>query len=123
MKSGLYGMIEKWIPSNSLFRKCEKMDPPWALGNKLGDHSNFIALFQTLTYIKPKKPIDYFQSTMAHSQNTRTHFGPKITFLAIIAFNICFFGILSTGKYQAIIVTYYHADIQDISAILELYLL
>ncbi len=90
------------------------MDPPWALGNRLGDHSNFIGLFQTLTYIKPKKSVDYFPSTLALSQITKTHFGPKNTFLAIMAFNNWLFGILPTAKCQATIVTCYHVDIQDI---------
>ncbi len=37
------------------------MDPLWALDDLLGDHSNFIGLFQTLTYVKLKKSIDYLR--------------------------------------------------------------
>ena len=103
------------LVTNSFLSKS--LQSTWkALGGicGIGDHSNFIGLFQTLIYVKLKKLIDFFQSTLALSQITRTHFGPKITFLAIMAFNILLFGILSTAKYQATIVTCYHVDIQDI---------
>ena len=122
-KNGFYGMVKRWIVNGRIFWKIWRMDPLWALDDLLGDHSNFIGLFQTLTYVKLKKSIDYFQSTLALSQITRTHFGPKITFLATTAFNILLFGILSTAKYQATIVTCYHVDTQDIWAMWELYLL
>ncbi len=89
------------------------MDPPLALGNKLGDHSNFIGLFQTLTYIKLKKSIDYFESIVALNQNTRTHFGPEITFLAIMTFTFWLFRILAIGKYHTTLVTCYNDDTED----------
>ena len=61
-----------------------------------------------------KKSINDIQSIVAHNQNARTHFGPRITFLAIMVFNIYFFGIISKAKCQATIVTCFQGDRQDI---------
>ena len=74
------------------------MDPHRVLEDLAGDHSNFIAAFGTLAHAEIKNTVSYIQSSPAHSQIAKTHFGPKITFLPKMTSSNWFFGMLSICK-------------------------